>query len=206
MKFLTQSLFIGVFAISLAACGSNKSNTTTGMGVGAGGYYNPVTGQWTSGGCAPLSSGQISFTIQGASVSNTQILGGPMPGGTGSYGTSTVGTGAGYGYGYGYGGYGGSSLMKSSNTGTLTLSSISAGSVTGSIQLSQYALSMLMSSSGGYGGYGTTGYGASGLCVSGVSVNAVYTNAQDAYPYSPFINQALVYLTINGSQILVPFY
>ena len=188
MKNLTKSILLAVAVIGLSACGNTKDNTNSINGAntyGTSGYYNS-NGQWvstgTTGSCAPL-TGAISFSITGASVSATQILGGTLPS-YGTFGSSVVNSSA------AYSNYGSGSLSKNSYYGSLQLYAAGSNVISGTLILSQATLSSIMSMSGVYNN--TTS------CVSSVAVNAVYTT----YPYAAII-QALVYVTVNG-QVLGP--
>lgn len=198
-----NTLIIGVLAIGLTACGNNNNNPY----ANGQGYYGNQTGYGsvTQGGCVPLTSGQLGFTAQNAQMNSAVILAGTLPANStapGAHGTVAMGSN---GMAQGMIQY----QPKQSSYGVLQIAIAPQGGVmTGVVQLYPQVLMQL---TGGY--YPYNGQQQNGLCVQSMSFDIVHTlqmsGGYGGYTQGyGFINQALVYLTLNNGQTVgpIPFY
>lgn len=214
MKVLHSLLFL--VSLSLVGCGMQPQQPPMmgfnggfgqqagfGGGIGFGGNY--------PGGCAPIQSGAFGFTAQGAQMNGAIILAGTLPANStqpGQYGQVTMG--------------GNMQMMpgmiqyqpKVSQSGQIQITvSPQNGVMTGVVQLSQAFVFQLMAMQG----FNTNPYminQQSQLCVTSMAFDIVHTTTA-GYNTMPqfgqqfgmntgFINQALVYLTLNNGQSLGP--
>ena len=202
-------LFISIVALGLTACGNQNNNP---YANGYNGIYGNQTGYngVYQGGCVPLQSGGFGFTAQGAQMNGAIILAGTLPANStrpGTYGQVAMG----------------SQQManqqgmiqyqpKISSSGQMQIVvNPSGGTMSGSIQLSQSIVYQLMSMQTGFN-TGFNNQAQNQLCIQTVALDIVHTanvGFNGGFGMSTgYINQALVYLTLNNGQTIgpIPFY
>ncbi|MBS1958237.1 MAG: hypothetical protein JST80_02075 [Bdellovibrionales bacterium] len=201
-----NNILLALLAVGLTACGNNNNNPyPNGQG-----YYGNQTGYYgaTQGGCVPLTSGAFGFTATNAQMNSAIILAGTLPANStspGAHGTVAMGSA---GATQGLIQY----QPKQSQYGTLQIAIAPQGGVmTGVVQLQPQVLYSLTGYNYGYGAYPNQ---QSQLCVQSMSFDIVHTLQMSQAGYGGYtqgygyINQALVYLTLNNGQTIgpIPFY
>lgn len=216
----TINLFaLAVIAMGLTACGNQNTNPYVNAQYNNGLYGNQAGYGNYQGGCVPIQNGAFTFTAQGAQMNSAIILAGTLPANStrpGTYGQVTMGGNMQVGMNQqGMIQY----QPKMSSSGQIQIMvNPTGGTMSGTIQLSQTIVYQLMAMQAGgsqyYGQPGVTQPQQSQLCVQSLALDIVHTAnySYGSYSYGGmsmgFINQALVYLTLNNGQTIgpIPFY
>jgi hypothetical protein len=202
-------LLIAVTSLVLSACGMQNQNPAAfnqGFNQGFGGQTGfPIGGGMNQpGGCVPVQNGTFGFSAQGAQMNGAIILAGTLPANSthpGQYGQVVMGNTMGATAGmiqY---------QPKQSQSGVIQIMvSPQTGTMTGVVQLYPHISMQIAAMVGGYNPYQPT---QNSVCVTSMAFDIVHTTTLSGGMMmgmnTGFINQALVYLTLNSGQTIGPF-